>query len=508
MELWEDIRSTVLGLSADVPNDEMVGDNQEESQGVVKPTVECGPPQPAPHREARAHIEHGATLELDRHGTFLDETVLLRDPEGQTFTELVLAKIAGVEVRKRARRPVDQQSHEVLVRCILANGLRCYWHRDPPAVSYLRKSDAYKAFGFKPDWLNGRAIGVAVGLMQQAGLLETWVGTRGNASRFTLSEAALSLAAVSGATKQSLHRSRPKSRLIELRGPKSKSHRDSGEGRLAKHKGEIIPFEESGETEAWLEAISAYNAFIARQSLTVDAPDEILSEWLRQSRMSQSQNGARLTCLELFETDIYRVFNNASFEQGGRLYGGWWINAPRSIRPYIRINGRSTVELDFASCQPRMLYHERGLECEGDLYELPEISQYARRHGLPANAFRDFIKWLMQVLINGKGRSNATIKPEGLNPPDRMTNQQVTAMIRQRHAPIADAFNSQAGVRLMREESDIALRIISQAAEAGWAVLPIHDSFIAEESRMEELTKLMEAEYHKSMKFYPSIKQH
>ena len=34
---------------------------------------------------------------------------------------------------------------------------------------------------------------------------------------------------------------------------------------------------------------------------------------------------------------LYRPFNNGSFEEGGRFYGGWWQSVPKEFRPSITI---------------------------------------------------------------------------------------------------------------------------------------------------------------------------
>lgn len=45
---------------------------------------------------------------------------------------------------------------------------------------------------------------------------------------------------------------------------------------------------------------------------------------------------------------LRRIFNNGSFTEGGRLYGGWWQGIPRDYRWHVRINRMNTVEADFS----------------------------------------------------------------------------------------------------------------------------------------------------------------
>ncbi|WP_179948862.1 hypothetical protein [Sphingobium cloacae] len=95
-------------------------------------------------------------------GKFFDDALDIRDPEGTVLTNEIIALIAAIEQRRKKRRPVDASNHWILVRKILANGLRCHFHRRPPYVAYLRRTESYRT---GPSWLNGRAIGHAVDLL-------------------------------------------------------------------------------------------------------------------------------------------------------------------------------------------------------------------------------------------------------------------------------------------------------------------------------------------------------
>lgn len=73
---------------------------------------------------------------------------------------------------------------------------------------------------------------------------------------------------------------------------------------------------------------------------------------------------------------LKRVFNNASLEQGGRLYGGFWMkmNAEDRLRD-IYINEEPVVGLDFGQCAVRIAYGRVGVEPPaGDLYRVPGLS--------------------------------------------------------------------------------------------------------------------------------------
>lgn len=214
---------------------------------------------------------------------------------------------------------------------------------------------------------------------------------------------------------------------------------------------------------------------------------------------------------ELFATDLYRVFNggtqaNPTFEYGGRLFGGWWMYVPAYLRRAITINGEPTTELDYANCHPRMLYHQRNLPGDGELYAVPEIAAYEVAAGAEPGTYRPLIKWLLQILINGRGRPEAVKRPEGMNFPEGMSMQEVVRCIKAAHQPIADTFGTGAGLELMRLESDIALEIVETAMAEGWTVLPIHDSFITTFDNRDRMQALMLDAYARRLGRMPLIK--
>ena len=61
---------------------------------------------------------------------------------------------------------------------------------------------------------------------------------------------------------------------------------------------------------------------------------------------------------------IHRVFNNSSFDMGGRFYGGWWQNIPKAYRQDIFIDDQSTIEVDFKSLHILLLYGLEGLDMD------------------------------------------------------------------------------------------------------------------------------------------------
>ncbi|MCP4491502.1 MAG: hypothetical protein GY820_29950, partial [Gammaproteobacteria bacterium] len=65
------------------------------------------------------------------------------------------------------------------------------------------------------------------------------------------------------------------------------------------------------------------------------------------------------------------------------------------------------------------------------------------------------------------------------------------AAIKFKHAKIRNAFHSDKGAELMRLDSDLAETVMLAMQMAGIVVLPIHDSFLVQESKAPQLEETM-----------------
>src|SRR5690606_31490510 len=73
------------------------------------------------------------------------------------------------------------------------------------------------------------------------------------------------------------------------------------------------------------------------------------------------------------------------------------------------------------------------------------------------------------------------------------------------HQPIAHHFGTDAGMRLMRYDSDIALAVMGSFAEQGIPILGVHDSFIVPRRHEPELRETMVREYVDLLGFVPVV---
>jgi hypothetical protein len=159
-----------------------------------------------------------------------------------------------------------------------------------------------------------------------------------------------------------------------------------------------------------------------------------------------------------------RIFNRGSFDMGGRFFG-WWQGIPATDRANILLDGQPVLEPDFAQLHAQILYAVRDLPLTGDAYATGEFP-------------RVFGKTAFNIALNARDRGcvSAIARELGI---DRRAASKLLAAIRWKHRCVADAFCSDAGVHLMRIDSDIILAAVKQCQREGVPVLPVHDSVLA-----------------------------
>lgn len=434
-------------------------------------------------------------------GTFLDERLGLRDPEGSTFINRVLEEIDRVEKRKKAIRAADLTNRKILLRTLMANAFRCFYHRAPSSVAFLRKASAYSD---KPIWLSGKALERTTDLLAEADLLKLKIGFgtpngSGRASTFDVTHKLVSIAFESGVTEQSLTKEVRFENLVQLVTSKKSGKKP-------------ISFEPTDETLEWASRLQRFNEFLRCQELKVTEFEDGWKAWLECLNSDGQLKGMPYYRPETFATDLFRKFNNgepncASFLEGGRLYGGWWQSAPKEVRRTIQINGKPTLELDYSSHHLRMLYNQRGLNPDGDLYRLEAIVEFERDQGEDIGTYRPGIKAHTQALINcgPNGRPWTCELEESERVPAGWDRRKIVNMIEERHKPISDVFKTGAGLRLQRLDSDLALDVVMTLMEEGVVSLPVHDSFIVNEDNGDRLHSLMEELYFNRFGFKPLI---
>ncbi len=184
---------------------------------------------------------------------------------------------------------------------------------------------------------------------------------------------------------------------------------------------------------------------------------------------------------------LFRVFNNARLDHGGRFQGGIWIDMSNEERlNCLRLNGKALVKLDFKSMQPRIAYALAGeTPLTEDIYTLRSIK------GVP----REAIKTIMVAMF--WGTKPRTRMPHGVRPmvPRQIAFGDIRVAIYKDHPALTEYLEKCRGAELMYHESQILNRILLKAAERKLPVLPVHDAVYCPLGREEETRALMEAAF-------------
>ena len=255
-----------------------------------------------------------------------------------------------------------------------------------------------------------------------------------------------------------------------------------------------VPYDDSRHIVEMRQLLQDYNkllekTFIDIQSL--DTPRIELPEKKRR-RLSNEQFFVNISHHDKF---VRRVFNNNSFTDGGRFYGGWWQRIDGNFRKSIRMNNIATVEIDYSSLHVVLAYTEAGLDywkkTEKDPYDLPVRGVSNPEHS------RDIVKLFFLLSLNASTeqslfkafRYQFSYKEHPYSFPDDVLSE-LLATIKEHHPDIADLICSGAGLRLMNIDSRICEYIIADFVRTDSPILTVHDSFIVrcgEEERLEVL---------------------
>lgn len=186
------------------------------------------------------------------------------------------------------------------------------------------------------------------------------------------------------------------------------------------------------------------------------------------------------------QLSMMRIFSNGSLNQGGRLYSAIQ-NYKKETRKYLYFDKEPTIEIDYSAFHPHLIYHQAGLQFDGeDPYEIQDFE-------------RDHVKVAFNIMINRKGSKNNKSSAATISEELEVDLLQATALedaIMQLHAPIAGQFNSGAGLRLQRLDSDIAASIVDYFINVlQRPIVSIHDSFVVTVRDIESLILAMDASY-------------
>jgi hypothetical protein len=200
---------------------------------------------------------------------------------------------------------------------------------------------------------------------------------------------------------------------------------------------------------------------------------------------------------------LHRVFNNGSFTEGGRFYGAFHLELPKTIRRQVLINGGTTVEPDFSALHIRMLYHMEGIDYREDPYTALCNEEKERK----------IFKIVSLVWINAGSKRKAVfaianeLEENGISCDTSYRSiSDCLNRFKKVHQSIGKYLNTGVGLKLQNLDSQIANIVLKRMTDMGIPVLPVHDSFIAREKDWHFLIQVMKSAYEEVMGFEPIVK--
>lgn len=180
-------------------------------------------------------------------------------------------------------------------------------------------------------------------------------------------------------------------------------------------------------------------------------------------------------------TSMVRIFSRGDMRLGGRLYSPIQ-NLKSEARKYLSFDGDPVVEIDYSAIHPSMLYHHKNISLTSDPYTIDGFR-------------RSDVKLAFNIMINRSGGNSAanTLARE-LNFSVADAKALETAILN-RHTDISEHFNSDAGLKLQRLDSEIALSILKAFVADKRPIITIHDSAVVSVRDTESLKLSMESAY-------------
>ena len=258
-----------------------------------------------------------------------------------------------------------------------------------------------------------------------------------------------------------------------------------------------VEYEDTVETHRMRESTERCNE--AMLTSLIDLEQTNTEEDELATRMGREDAGSPIN---LNRKTMARVFNNNSFEQGGRFYGPFWQNIPRESRPRLTINGKRTREVDFTGQHFVMMHAEVNSICPEDPYFL---------RGFDTPEGRKKIKLIANIMVNACSRRSVLsamkgIIPDGTLPRIYRNREVVLSELERCHRAINRFFYTGYGVNMQYKDSVVAEKVMLQMIEHSVTPLTVHDSFIVDHNRVDTLKDVMHQKFEEVTGVLPSTK--
>jgi hypothetical protein len=235
---------------------------------------------------------------------------------------------------------------------------------------------------------------------------------------------------------------------------------------------QLLAYSDNDETRRWRDEMQTINTYLREASISLVSSANLLDE-----------NGF---AIRPDVRTLQRIWNNGDWNQGGRLYGGFWQTMKREERLHaIRIDDGPIANVDFCQFNLRLAYALAKVRPpRGDLYAVSG-DDVSRRDW---KQLREGRKELTNAMFNSSkpltrwpGKTDEERKALAARFPPGTNALSAISEIRAKHFAIANYFEDARGLSFMRIESDILVASLLSLMRRGIPVLPNHDAVFVPE---------------------------
>ena len=307
-------------------------------------------------------------------------------------------------------------------------------------------------------------------------------GAYGYMSRMRATTSLVALWQEYGFTPDMIKRFKPEEVII-LKGKVERiPYTHDGKQRFRKYKPLIPDYPNPRSVRDMRQVVEKYNLLLDRTHIDIDV--DCITQADREDlldRLLHAKDKFRYT-INLGAKQVYRVFNNGSFKNGGRFYGAFWIGCPGILRKYITIDGEPTVELDYSGIHINILYafkRKNFAELHTDAYELVEND--------PDRKLNKRILLTAYNAENPKETAKAVFKNAiddgikhrlGLRRHKQVYDK--LELLKQKHADISEYIAKGYGSKLQYHDSCVLEQLIKLFTKLKIPILTVHDSIICQ----------------------------
>jgi len=386
-----------------------------------------------------------------------------------------------IGARKRARRDQDHQHHIQRIEAIVCNLAHATLLPPPGKRIAASLGHGNKGRSRYNSPVVGKLLSPILSTMQDLGFLDIRSPSvvRGEVSTIGVSDWFARKVLEAGVSLADFDR-REDEEVIIL----SRNSRRSTDNERVVHR-EPIDYADTAETRKCRADTKWLNAFL------MNAEIDFLDDGLEPR-------------IDPFERTLRRrfmIFSNQKerFDQGGRLFGGFWQNLKSDRRRNIRIGGEPVAILDYSSMFTRLAYAElRAIPPDCDLYSIPGFENYRSGIKFAMNCFLfdggPRRSWPRELGVGvgddsaGKIESNQEAAEYRARLPMGATVTSIREAILSVHPILEKAWDRRLGYRLMFRESEIMTSVLIELASKNVPALCLHDGLIVPVSAR-ELTK-------------------